>query len=196
MLVGIVGAPNSGKSTFFKALTLIDVEIANYPFTTIKPNQGIAYVTTECPCKKLGVTCNPQNSLCRDGIRFIPVKLLDVAGLVPGAHEGRGMGNQFLNDLVQASGLIHVLDTSGKTDSEGKPCENHDPADTIKFLEYEIDEWIRGITVRAFEKIKKLSQTQKIPMEKLLAKQLSGLGIKEIDIKNAMKRFPQAQLMH
>ena len=108
MLIGIVGAPNSGKSTFFKALTLIDVEIANYPFTTIKPNQGIAYVTTECPCKKLGVTCNPQNSLCRDGIRFIPVKLLDVAGLVPGAHEGRGMGNQFLNDLVQASGLIHV----------------------------------------------------------------------------------------
>jgi ribosome-binding ATPase YchF (GTP1/OBG family) len=64
MLVGIVGAPNSGKSTFFKAATLTEVEIANYPFTTIKPNQGVGYLTTECPCKKLGVKCSPQNSKC------------------------------------------------------------------------------------------------------------------------------------
>lgn len=187
MLVGIVGCPNSGKSTFLKALTLAEVEIASYPFTTIKPNQGIGFVRTECPCKKLRVKCNPQNSRCENGTRFSPVKLLDVAGLVPGAHEGKGLGNQFLNDLMQASGLIHVLDSSGNTNAEGKPEKGYDPARTIEVLEYEIDEWIRDISGKAFEKSKKLAETQKIPIEKLLAKQLSGLGITENDIKNAMK---------
>jgi ribosome-binding ATPase YchF (GTP1/OBG family) len=188
MIVGIVGAPNSGKSTFFKAATLTDVEIANYPFTTIKPNQGVGYLTAECPCKKLGVECSPQNSKCIDGVRQIPVKLIDVAGLVPGAHEGKGMGNQFLNDLTQASGLIHVLDASGKTDSEGKPSESWDPKETVKFLEYEIDEWIKDISGKAFEKTKKLSETQKIPLEKLLTQQLSGLGITEDHVKSALKK--------
>jgi ribosome-binding ATPase YchF (GTP1/OBG family) len=188
MLVGIVGAPNSGKSTFFKAATLTDVEIANYPFTTIKPNQGVGYLTTECPCKKLGVKCSPQNSKCIEGIRHIPVKLIDVAGLVPGAHEGKGMGNQFLNDLTQASGLIHVLDASGKTDPEGKPSESWDPKETIKFLEYEIDEWIKEISSKAFERTKKLAETQKIPIEKLLSQQLSGLGITEDHVKSALKK--------
>ncbi len=188
MLVGIVGCPNSGKSTFLKAATLAEVEIANYPFTTVKPNQGIGYLKAECPCKKLGVKCNPQNSKCEDGIRFIPVKLLDVAGLVPGAHEGKGLGNQFLGDLIQAFGLIHVLDASGKTNAEGKPEEGYDPKKTIGILEYEIDEWIKGIVSKANEKSKKLAETQKIPIEKLLAKQLSGLGITENDIKNAMKK--------
>lgn len=187
MLVGIVGCPNSGKSTFLKAVTLGDIEIGSYPFTTIKPNQGVGFVRAECPCKKLNVKCNPQNSECRDGERFIPIKLLDVAGLVPGAHEGKGLGNQFLGDLIQASGLIHVLDSSGKTNAEGKTEDGYDPSKTIEILEYEIDEWIRDISSKAFEKSKKLAETQKIPIEKLLAKQLSGLGISENDIKNAMK---------
>ncbi len=188
MLIGIVGCPNSGKSTFLKAATLAEVEIANYPFTTVKPNQGMGYLKAECPCKKLGVKCNPQNSKCEDGMRFIPVKLLDVAGLVPGAHEGKGLGNQFLGDLIQASGLIHVLDASGKTNAEGKPEDGYDPSKTIEVLEYEIDEWIKGIASKANEKSKKLAETQKIPIEKLLAKQLSGLGITESDIKSAMKK--------
>jgi hypothetical protein len=188
MLVGIVGCPNSGKSTFLKAVTMAEVEIASYPFTTVKPNQGIGFIKTGCPCKKLGVRCNPQNSKCENGTRSVPIKLLDVAGLVPGAHEGKGLGNQFLGDLIQASGLIHVLDSSGKTNAEGKPEENYDPSKTIGILEYEIDEWIRDISSKAFEKSKKLAETQKIPIEKLLAKQLSGLGITENDIKDAMKK--------
>jgi ribosome-binding ATPase YchF (GTP1/OBG family) len=188
MLVGIVGCPNSGKSTFLKSLTLTEVEIASYPFTTVKPNQGVGFVKTPCPCKKLGVKCNPQNSKCEDGTRFVPVKLLDVAGLVPGAHEGKGLGNQFLGDLIQASGLIHVLDSSGKTNAEGKPEEGYDPSKTIEILEYEIDEWIRDIVKKADEKSKKLAETQKIPIEKLLTKQLSGLGITENDVKLAMKK--------
>ena len=187
MLAGIVGCPNSGKSTFFKALTLAEVEIANYPFTTIQPNQGVAYVTAECPCRKLHVTCTPKNSRCEHGIRYIPIRVLDVAGLVPGAHEGKGLGNQFLNDLTQASGLIHVLDASGKTNTEGKPESGWDPQKTIEVLENEIDEWIKDIASKAFAKSKTIAKTQNKPIEKLLAVQLSGLGITEDHIKKALK---------
>ncbi len=187
MLMGIVGCPNSGKSTFFKALTLVEVEIANYPFTTIQPNQGVAYATRECPCRKLGVKCSPKNSRCESGIRYIPIRVLDVAGLVPGAHEGKGLGNQFLNDLTQAAGLIHVLDASGRTNAEGRPEQGWDPRKTIEVLEYEIDEWIRDIASKAFNKSKTIAKTQKKPIEKLLADQLSGLGITEDHIKKAIK---------
>ena len=187
MLAGIVGCPNSGKSTFFKALTLAEVEIANYPFTTIQPNQGVAYVSTECPCGKLHVTCTPKNSKCEGGVRYIPIRILDVAGLVPGAHEGKGLGNQFLNDLTQASGLIHVLDASGKTNAEGRPEPGWDPGKTIEILENEIDEWIRDIASKAFAKSRTIAKTQNKPIEKLLAVQLSGLGITEDHIKKAMQ---------
>lgn len=188
MIVGLVGCPNSGKSTMFKALTMADAEIANYPFTTIKPNTGVGYITVPCPCKKHGVCCKPKNSKCSDGIRQIPVRILDVAGLVPGAHEGKGLGNQFLGDLIQASGLIHVLDASGKTNSEGKATTEWDPQETVAMLEEEIDEWIRDISSKAFRKSEQAARVQKVPIEKLLAKQLSGLGISEEDIKGAMAR--------
>ena len=107
MLVGVVGKSNSGKSTFFKALTLQDVEVGNRVFVTIKPNQGVAFVTAECPCKKLDVKCKPQNSKCVRGTRLIPVKLLDVAGLIPGAHQGKGLGNQFLFSHYTSSNLVY-----------------------------------------------------------------------------------------
>ncbi|MDD3379476.1 MAG: 50S ribosome-binding GTPase, partial [Candidatus Methanomethylophilaceae archaeon] len=63
MQIGIVGKPNVGKSTLFGAATMAPVEIANYPFTTIEPNKGIAHVRKPCPCKEFGVTCTPHNSL-------------------------------------------------------------------------------------------------------------------------------------
>jgi ribosome-binding ATPase YchF (GTP1/OBG family) len=186
MLVGLVGAPNSGKSTFFRAATLSGAEIANYPFTTIKPNQGVGYLTTECPCRKLGVKCDPQNSRCESGTRMVPVRLLDVAGLVPDAHKGKGMGNRFLNDLTQASGMIHVLDASGRTNSEGKP-DSWDPRKTMEMLEYEVDEWLRGIIEKSYQKCEKTAEATKVPVERLMAQQLSGLGIGEDEIKSAMK---------
>src|SRR4030042_689540 len=167
MLAGIVGCPNSGKSTFFKALTLAEVEIANYPFTTIQPNQGVAFATTECPCRRLRVTCTPKNSKCEDGVRHIPIRVMDFAGLVPGAHEGKGLGNQFLNDLTQASGLIHVLDASGHTNAEGRPEASWDPQKTIDVLENEIDEWIKDIASKAFNKSKTIAKTQKKPNQRL-----------------------------
>jgi len=187
MLIGLVGVPNSGKSTFFRAVTLTDVEIANYPFTTIKPNQGVGYVTAECPCRKLGLVCKPNNSKCENGLRMIPVKILDVAGLVPGASEGKGMGNQFMGDLITASGLIHVLDSSGKTNAEGKQ-EEWDPEKTIEVLEYEIDEWIREITSKVYEKNYKTAKATKVPIERVMGDKLSGLGITEEDVKEAMKK--------
>lgn len=187
MLIGLVGVPNSGKSTFFKAATLAEAEIANYPFTTIKPNQGVGYVTTECPCRKLGLKCSPNNSKCADGVRMIPVRIVDVAGLVPGASEGKGMGNQFMGDLITASGLIHVLDSSGKTNAEGKQ-ESWEPEKTVGILEYEIDEWLRGIARKAYEKQAKTARISKIPIERVMGEQLSGLGITEDHVRDAMRK--------
>ena len=142
MLVGIVGKPNCGKSTFFKALTLADVEIANYPFATIKPNHGIGFVRVECADKDFKVQCNPREGFCIDHTRFVPIDLIDVAGLVPGAHEGKGMGNQFLSDLNQADALIHVIDCSGGTNEKGESVDvgSYNPADDITFLEKELEE--------------------------------------------------------
>ena len=191
MLLGIVGVPSSGKSTFLRAATLADVQIASYPFTTIQPNQAMAYVIRDCPCGRLGVKCSPNNSRCVDGKRWIPVRLLDVAGLFPGAHEGKGLGNQFLDDLRQADGLIHVLDCSGLTDSEGKerqPSEPWDPEKNIEVLETEIDEWLFSIIKRSLEKVETQARMKKIPVERPLSEKLSGLGITEDDIKRAMQK--------
>jgi ribosome-binding ATPase YchF (GTP1/OBG family) len=116
VLVGIIGKTNVGKSTFLASATLKSVPIADYPFTTIKPNVGMGYLRTKCVCKEMEVDDNPKNTLCVDGVRLIPVKLVDVAGLVEGASVGRGLGNQFLDDLRQADALIHVVDALGATD--------------------------------------------------------------------------------
>ncbi len=191
MLLGFVGLPNSGKSTMLKAATLADVQIANYPFTTIDANLAIGYVIADCPCKKLGVRCSPQNSRCVDGKRWIPVRILDVAGLVPGAHEGKGLGNKFLDDLRQADGLVHVLDVSGLTDSEGKQRTADDPWDpekNIGVLETEIDEWLFDVIGKNLDKVESLARMKKIPVERLLGEKLSGLGIGEDDIRRASRK--------
>ncbi|MEM0154319.1 MAG: YchF-related putative GTPase [Methanothrix sp.] len=144
MIIGIIGAPNKGKSTLFSALTSGEAKIANYPFTTIDPNKGIAYVSEECAENRIGKKCKPRNSLCENGRRLVPVNIIDVAGLVPGAHEGKGMGNQFLNDLAGADGFIIVVDASGKTDAYGNVGTGN-PADDLEMIMSELVEWISGI---------------------------------------------------
>ncbi|OGI16014.1 hypothetical protein A3K63_05225 [Candidatus Micrarchaeota archaeon RBG_16_49_10] len=196
MQVGLVGKPSSGKSSFFKALTMVDVAIAEFPFTTIQPNVGVGYVTKDCVCKRLNVKCKPNNSICEDGVRKIPVKLIDVAGLVPDAHKGKGMGNQFLDDLSRASCLIHIVDVSGTTDSEGKKTEGHDPSKDVEFLEEEIDLWFAGIIQKAIEKFtKKMKFSKDVNLTEILAEQLAGLGIKKSDIAKSIDKFDADNLL-
>ncbi|MFC1455029.1 redox-regulated ATPase YchF [Candidatus Undinarchaeota archaeon] len=191
MEVGIVGKPNIGKSTFFSAATLSAAEIASYPFTTIKPNVAVGYAITDCPCKELQIECAPNNSKCKNGKRLIPVQLIDVAGLVPGAHEGKGLGCQFLDDLRQAHALIHILDISGSSDDEGKSCKagDHDPANDVKFLEDEIDYWFLGIVKKQWDKLSRQIQSQHEDFYKFLAENLAGIGILEDHIRKAIKEL-------
>jgi len=186
-IVGVVGKPNVGKSTFFSAATLAHVAIANYPFTTIKPNRGMGYVRTPCVCQEFNVTDTPGNSTCINRIRLVPVELVDCAGLVPGAWQGRGLGNQFLDEIRQADALIHIVDASGSTDSEGKPCDPgaHDPTEDVRFLERELDMWLLQIVKKEWTRAVRGVEGAKEDLTVILDEKLSGLGIRRNHILSA-----------
>ncbi len=188
--VGIVGKPNTGKSTFFSAATLVPVEIASYPFTTIKPNRGIGYLRAPCVCKEFNVKDNPKNSICLDGIRLVPVELIDCAGLVPGAWQGRGLGNRFLDEIRKADALIHIVDAAGATDSEGKICKpgSHDPAEDVKFLETEITMWLTQILKRDWPRMARTAESGAEDIVSLLETRLSGLAIRRNHIIEALRK--------
>ncbi len=183
--IGLAGKPNAGKSTFFKAATLVDVDIANYPFTTIEPNVGVGYVRVECVCKELGIDCNQ----CIDGWRFIPIKLIDVAGLVPEAHKGRGLGNEFLDNLRQSEAIIHVVDASGSTDAEGNEVGvgERDPKEDVKFLYHELDMWLFNILKNNWNKIVRRIQMERKDPARFIEEQLAGLGFKEWQVKESLR---------
>ena len=189
--IAVTGKPNVGKSSFFNSATASKVEMANYPFTTIDANIAIGHVIDTCPCKELDVVCNPRNSECRDGKRIIPVELIDVAGLVPGAHEGKGLGNKFLDDLMQAKVLIHVIDASGSTDAEGNPVEagTYDPLDDIDFMENEIVMWLYGILSRNWVRLARKIGAEHLDVSKVIYEQLSGTGITVEDVIEAKRKI-------
>jgi ribosome-binding ATPase len=193
MLTGIIGKPNVGKSTFFNAATLLNVAVANYPFTTINPNMGNGYIRVKCVHEELGVKDNPVNSACINGTRLIPVRLVDVAGLVPGASTGRGLGNKFLDDLRQADALIHVIDASGGTDEEGKTVKvgTHDPAGDIEFIRKEIVLWVKSLLDRDWPKITRAVESgsaNPMKLQTALVEKLSGLSIDEEAIEIAVHK--------
>ena len=179
-----------GKSTFFSAATLATVEIASYPFTTIKPNLGIGYLRTQCVCREFNVKDNPVNSICIEGIRLIPVELIDTAGLVPDAWRGRGLGNQFLDEIRRADALIHIVDASGSTDLEGRILKpgTHDPLEDVRFLEREITMWMMQIIKRDWQRIARTVESRRADLYSLLENRLSGLSIRRRDIIEALKR--------
>lgn len=190
VLIGIVGKPNTGKSTFFSAATLITVPIENRPFTTIKSNRGIGYLRAPCVCRELDVEDEPLNSACVNGIRLIPVELIDCAGLIPDSWKGRGLGNYFLDEIRKADALIHVVDASGATDEEGRPCRPgmRNPLDDITFLEREIAMWLVQILQKDWKKINQMVETTHENLVDLLSDRLSGLAIKATHISEAIAK--------
>ncbi|MEF8841450.1 MAG: redox-regulated ATPase YchF [Haloarculaceae archaeon] len=180
--VALAGKPNAGKSTFYRAATLADVEVGNYPFTTIDANRGVSHVRTDCPCLDMDERCG--NEHCHDGKRYVPVELVDVAGLVPGAHEGRGLGNQFLDALTNADVILNVVDASGGTNAEGEPVEpgSYDPVRDVEFVAEEMDLWLAGIIERNWESVGRQSRSPDFDMDEALTDLLTGVGATVADV--------------
>jgi len=191
MLIGIVGKPNTGKSTFFKAATLAEVETGGRPFVTIEPNEGVGFAKVECIEKEFNVKCQPAKGFCIDGWRFVPMKLLDVAGLVPGAHAGKGLGNTFLNDLGTADALIHIVDAAGATNENGEPVKpgSYDPAKDVRFLEEELDMWFFNLMKKGWQKFSRVVAQQSKDVSIAIADQFSGLKIDIDMVKITMRRL-------
>ena len=189
MLIGLIGKPSVGKSTFFKAATLAEVEIASYPFTTIKANHGVGYVKVECVDKEFGTQCAPAHGFCITHQRFVPVELIDVAGLVPGASEGKGLGNKFLDELRQADIFIHLVDTSGELDAEGKLTKDYNPCNDVNFLEDELNKWYHNILMKVWRSFARKTEVEDINFAEAVAKQFSGLKVKEEQVKSVLLKL-------
>ena len=188
MEIGLLGKANVGKSTFFAAATETPVATGNFPFTTIEPNVGVAYVKTNCACTHFGI--KHENPLCVNGTRFTPIKLIDIAGLVPGAHEGKGLGNQFLDDARQAQVLIHIVDISGSTDIQGQPVQigSHDPLKDIEFVVDEFDQWFKQILQREWQKLSKEIELRTVKLVEGIVNRFSGLGIKDFQVQTVLQK--------
>ena len=190
MLIGVCGKTNVGKSTFFNAACMASAEVSNRPFTTINPNEGVAYVRVKCPCVHLGVQCDPRYGMCIRGTRFTPVKLLDIAGLVPGAHKGRGLGNKFLDDLRRATGSILVVDASGSTSPDGEPAQpgSYPPEGDVELVEEELVYWVASIVEKAMHKLRRIPPKSVAEAAQVLATQLSGLSVDKSSVLEAAAR--------
>ncbi len=191
--IALAGKPNAGKSTFYTAATRSEVDVANYPFTTIDANRGITHARTECPCLTREERCGNEN--CHDGKRYVPVELLDVAGLVPGAHEGRGLGNQFLDELTNADVIVNVVDAAGATDEEGEPVEvgTHDPIEDIDFIEEEMDLWLAGIVDRNWETVERQSRSPGFDIEEAVTDLMTGFGATEYDVAAVLRGMDDSE---
>lgn len=185
--IGLIGKTNTGKTTFFNSATLSLAEISNYPFTTKQPAIGNAHAITLCVHRELKVQDQPRNSRCIDGWRFIPIELVDLPGLIKGAWEGKGLGNQFLSIASQSDALLHVVDASGSIDASGRIAEpgTGDPVADIADIEEELVMWY----VKLFEANRdKISRATGGGMDRILAitEVFRGIGVREDHVKLAL----------
>ncbi|KAJ3410553.1 hypothetical protein HDV05_003655 [Chytridiales sp. JEL 0842] len=190
ILIACVGKPSAGKSSFLNAISDAAAKVGNYPFTTIKPNHGVAYLTVDCPCKTYEKErlCAPKHGKCDNGTRHVPVKIMDVAGLVPGASTGEGLGNQFLDDLRTADLLIHVVDSSGTTDAGGKVTVGYDPINDIDWLRGEIHDWIFNNLDKKWGGIVRRHLAIKPSTAETMQVQFSGYGANLLTVQKALDR--------
>ena len=188
LTIGIVGKTNTGKTTLFNAATLLNAKISNFPFTTKEPNTGTAYVCDICVCKELNVKDNPLNSTCIDGWRYVPIRLIDVPGLLKDAWMGRGLGNQFLSVIGQADALIHVVDASGSIDADGKITQpgSGNPVQDAMDVEMEINRWLADIIDRNRQLI--IRESSSAPLAEAMAKVLSGVKANPPQILQALEK--------
>ncbi|MCQ5363304.1 MAG: redox-regulated ATPase YchF [Candidatus Methanomethylicia archaeon] len=188
--IGIIGKTNTGKTTFFNAVTMLNAEISNYPFTTKTPNIGVGYVKTPCVCRELGVKDNPKNSACINGWRFIPVEIVDLPGLIKGAWAGAGLGNQFLSVAAQSDVLLHVVDASGSINAKGEICEPGmgSPLADYYDIEEELIRWYMKNLIDNAEQVRRLMQGRGLELSKALTEVLTGIKVKEWHVKEALNR--------
>jgi ribosome-binding ATPase YchF (GTP1/OBG family) len=219
--IGLVGKPSAGKSTFFNAATAFSrqrgqhegegdasewggASMAAHPFTTIDPNIGYCLVPAppgSCPEDDLpteeAFKFGSTHGRDPNGRRFLPVLLKDVAGLVPGAYQGKGRGNQFLNDLTDATVLIHVADASGSADSSGNNIVSTDgdevvndiqysnPIDDLAWIRRELLEWVYSNLMAKWDVVARKGRSK-------LAGMFSGYGQREVMVEmvfSALEKF-------
>ena len=185
--IGIIGKTNTGKTTFFNAVTPSISEVSNYPFTTKKPNAAQGQVQALCVCRELGVNDKPRNSKCIDGWRFIPIEIIDLPGLIKGAFAGRGLGTQFLNVVAEADALLHVVDASGSVDQEGKITQpgQGNPVIDVYDIEEEMILWFKVAVDRALQRVKK-KWFKPATFDKAMTKELVGIGVKADHVTRAL----------
>eukprot|EP01112_Ceratiomyxa_fruticulosa_P001751 TRINITY_DN11911_c0_g1_i1.p1 TRINITY_DN11911_c0_g1~~TRINITY_DN11911_c0_g1_i1.p1 ORF type:complete len:429 (-),score=70.42 TRINITY_DN11911_c0_g1_i1:22-1308(-) len=191
LVIGCVGKPSAGKSSYLNAATDANAKVGNYPFTTIEPNYGVTLYPTECPCVKYEKTnvCAPRYGKCVNGTRFIPIKMLDVAGLVPGASEGKGLGNQFLDDLRNADVLLHVVDVSGTTNEKGESTVDYSPVKDIEWLKEEIHSWIFNNLWKKWSNIVRRHIATKSSAAQTLQLQFSGYGTRLVQVQETLDKL-------
>ncbi|MGC2562776.1 MAG: YchF-related putative GTPase [Nitrososphaeraceae archaeon] len=187
--IGLIGKTNTGKTTFFNAATLANAEISNYPFTTKHPTTGNAQAITICVHKEFDVQDNPKNSRCMDGWRYIPIELIDLPGLIKGAWQGKGLGNQFLTVAAQSDALIHVVDVSGGIDVTGKVTEQGtgDPVADVGDIEEELAMWYLKLLEGNRDKISR-SINAGVDIIMAITDVLRGVGVRDEHVKMALKK--------
>lgn len=185
--VGLIGKTNAGKTTFFNSATLGVEEISTYPFTTKQPKVGNASVLSLCVHREFNVKDTPKNSRCIDGWRFVPIELVDLPGLIKGAWQGKGLGNQFLSVAAQSDVLLHVVDASGSIDSTGRLAEpgTGDPIADVADVEEEMVLWYLKLFEGNRDKIVKSINSGSETVQSV-TEIFRGIGVKEWHVKKAL----------